>query len=178
MTATIILSAAQVTEARAMGQETFERWKGRPGHYRNLLRSHVRGKFGEVAVEEWARREAVSPCEPLFRHPEREREADIRLRFTLADVKTWDASGWAAWGRCIAPTQVAALRRKATVIIWCHVAQRRDVEVTIAGWNTLDEIVAASVRPTGPPHAPVMNHQVSEEDVRDLSDLLVHVGGG
>lgn len=159
-----------------MGQETFERWKNRPGHYRNLLGSHVRGKFGEVAVEEWALRNSISPCESMFRDPRLEREADIRLRFTLADVKAWDSKGWAAWGRCVAPTQVAALQRKATVIIWCHVAERRDVEVVVAGWNTLNEVVATAVRATGPAHAPVMNHQVADADLHDIAELLAHVG--
>lgn len=176
MSTTVVLAPQQVADAQSLGEATFARWSGRRGHYRNLLGSHVRGKYGEVGVEEWARRNELSPFEAIFRDLEREREADVRIRFTLVDVKTWDAKGWEAWGRCVAPTQLPALRRKASLIVWCYVATGPSVAVTIDGWNTLDEIAETAVRPTGPAGREVMNHQLAMSDVRPLASLFDHVG--
>ncbi|MGY1713084.1 hypothetical protein ACI78R_01365 [Geodermatophilus sp. SYSU D01106] len=173
MTALIRLTPEQVEEAQEMGAKTFERWQRHRGHYRNLYGSHVRGKIGEIAVEEWAHRQGIAVVESIFRDPSREREADLLLGSALVDVKTWDASGWPEWGRCVAPTQLPALRRKATLLVWCYVEEHRYVDVTVAGWNTLDEIAATALRPTGPAGREVLNHQLPDSEVRPLDSLAV-----
>lgn len=164
MTEIMLLTPAQVADASQLGQATFDRWQGRPGYYRNLAGSHRRGKLGEVAVEVWAQRHGIAPLDAIFRDPGREREADLQLPFTLADVKTWHGKGWAAWGRCVAVKQLPTLTQKAAVVVWCHVSERRDVEITLAGWNTLGDVEAAPELWTGPEGKQVHNYQLAVKE--------------
>jgi hypothetical protein len=169
----IDLTPAEVAEATRMGLETYERWRGRPGHYRNLEKSHRLGKLGEVAIARWATESGVQPIECLYEDGAREREADLVLGAVLVDVKTWSASTWPAWGRCVATSQLAALKRKAAAIIWTFTEERDgQVRVTIVGWSTMQDIEAAPVKSTGPQHALVINHQVEPNNIRKPEALI------
>ena len=90
MTTLIRLTEEQVADATELAVATFGRWQNAPGHYRNTLASHRKGKLGEVAVEVWGLRNGLH-VEPWFRDPARERDADIGLSGLRLDVKTWDA---------------------------------------------------------------------------------------
>jgi hypothetical protein len=156
-----------------MGLETYERWQGRAGHYRNLEKSHRLGKLGEVAVARWATEAGVQPIERMYEDGSREREADLLLGKVRVDVKTWSASTWPAWGRCVATAQLTALKRKADAIIWTFAEERGgQVRVTVVGWSTMQDIEAAPVKPTGPQHAPVINHQVEPDKIRSAGALV------
>lgn len=172
------LTKLETVEARQLAEGTYTRFKGEPGHYRNLPRSHLLGKLGEVGVERWIRAAGLDP-DPAFRDPNRLREADLLVAGGGIEVKTWRAETWEAWGRCVTPAQIRGIARKCHAVVWAIVDDAADpVTVEIVGWNTPDEISATEVHPTGPDYRPVMNHQVAVDAVRDPDDLRNRLRAG
>jgi hypothetical protein len=171
------LDAREVADARALAEATHAKWKTTQGHYRNLSRSHLVGKVGEVAAEKWASQNCVL-LEARFRDFEREGDADLllgqRIRTLRVDVKTWSSEYWGQWGRCVAVGQLAALRRKADSILWAYACDlsERAASVYLAGWSTLAEVEAMAPVWTGPNGREVHNHQVAENQLRGLDELL------
>jgi hypothetical protein len=164
----VSLTEAEVDEANRLGDATYEVFKGRPGYYRNLQGSHRKGKYGEVAVEKWAKALGLE-VESVFRDISQTRREDLVIGGIRVEVKTWDDGTWDDMGRCVTPGQLGTLRRKADAIIWCSV---EGSEVTLHGWSTLDDIEVQPVKMTGPSHYPVANHQVPAEQLRPLDRLL------
>jgi len=66
--------------------------------------------------------------------------------------------------------------QKAAAVVWCHVSERRDVEITLAGWNTLGDVEAAPELWTGPEGKQVHNYQLAVKQVRPISELPGFVG--
>lgn len=172
------LTREQVLEAHQLATETLAAWQrtGRAGHYPNKIETHFKGKLGELGVEQWSK-DAGIWVESPFRDAARQRAHDVTVVDHHLEVKTWDFDGWEAWGRCIRPGQVPALRAKADAVVWCTVEGAReepgtvDVLVRIAGWSTIEEIERTPVTTTGPQHNRLTNHQVAETAIRDPSDL-------
>jgi hypothetical protein len=171
MSVDVPLSESDVAEATAMGNATHAEWQSRPGHYPNRLKSHVLGKLGEVGVEIWLRSQGYE-VDPAFRDLTRQAEADLIVTAHRLEVKSWDVSTWDDMGRCIRPTQVQALTRKADSIIWTVVDRTsEDVRVVIQGWSSMADVQAAPVRVTGPPHLRLENHQLDVDELRDVASL-------
>jgi len=164
----IALTEDEVAEANRLGDATYEVFKGRPGYYRNLRGSHRKGKYGEMAVEKWAKALGLE-VEPVFRDISLTSREDLVIGGLRVEVKTWDDKTWEDMGRCVTPGQVGTLGRKADAIVWCSV---EGSEVTLHGWSTLDDVEAQPVSLTGPAHYPVANHQVPAERLRPLDRLL------
>jgi hypothetical protein len=77
-------------------------------------------------------------------------------------------------GRCIARSQLGALKAKADVIIWCRAPHllSKGIEVIFAGWSTMDDIDLAPVRSTGPDWGrKVENYQLDDGDLRNITAL-------
>ncbi len=166
------LTTEESAEARRLAEFTHARWKNTTGHYRNLPRSHLLGKLGEVAAEKWARDQGVD-VEAVFRDLDREREADLIVGVLRVDVKTWTAAYWDNWGRCVAVSQLPRLRTKADAILWTTHDDTSGADVvTLRGWSTMVDVTASEVRETGPAYRTVVNHQLDPPDLREISTLL------
>lgn len=171
------LTEDEVGEAKDMAAATYGRYAGQAGYYRNLPRSHLLGKLGEVAVERWLRSEGLEP-DPAYRDPARDTEPDFLLNGQGVEVKTWRPDTWNEWGRCVTPAQASGIARKSRAIVWA-VAEDEDDPVTVelVGWSTPQDVISTDPRPTGPAYRPVMNHQVRVDDVRDLAEMREVISG-
>ena len=167
------LSSSQLAEATELGLATHARWSDYKGHYPNKPDVHLRGKIGEVAVEQWAKNQGLAATS-WFRDESRERDADLLIGDCRVEVKTWNGTGWKDWGRCVRPEQLSALERKADAILWCYITQSKETTVvTLAGWSKLADVKATPVTTTGPPGNRLTNHQLGQSELRDLSTLPV-----
>jgi hypothetical protein len=187
--AVITLDQVAIRWAMSAADESTARWASSPGHYRNQWTSHLVGRLGEIAVEQFLLQHGVL-IHAHFRFPERENLCDIELLPAgraspmRLDVKTWSEVFWPDLGRCVAVNQLQALEHKADSILWCilHESARRPraiwqtldaVRVSIAGYSTVSDIRQAPIRLTGRAGMPqVRNHQIAEQDLRPLDDLI------
>ena len=172
-----VITEEAFIECRHLALSTLELFRGRRGHYNNNFNSHLRGKLGEFGATAVLGRMAL-PVRPLWSDLENLSDADIEIgdQFRL-DVKTWDRRYWPEMGRCIAVNQLPKLRRKASGIVWCVSDSHLEAGMTIyvVGWNTLDDVVEAPRRLTGPPNGrQVDNYQVDEVHLRNLESIRSH----
>jgi hypothetical protein len=169
---TFELSAEETELARTLAEATYQRHRSSSGSYRNLPRSHLVGKLGEMGVEKWLRSESFSP-DAAYRDPERERDPDLVVDARGIAVKSWRPDTWPDWGRCITPSQMPGMQKKAQAIVWTIVEDELEpVRIEVAGWSTPDEVAATELRPTGPPYKPIVNHQVDIGNLRELRELV------
>ena len=185
----ITLDQVAIRWAVSAADESMARWASSPGHYRNQWTSHLVGRLGEIAAEQFLLSHGVQ-VQAHFRFPERENLCDIELfpagrePSVRLDVKTWSEAFWPDLGRCIAVNQLEALDHKAKGILWCivHESARRSqaiwqtqeaVRVSIAGYSTISDVHQAPIRLTGRAGMPqVRNHQIAEQDLRPLDELV------
>ncbi len=171
-TATVLLDQEQIDEASRLAEASHAEWKNAPGHYRNKPNTHRVGKLGEIGVEGWARAEPnITEVDSAFRDGARVREADLILDGVRIEVKTWSLSGWLEWGRCVAPQQVPAIRKKADGVVWCH-WDETESRLAVAGWSTLNEIADRPIIMTGPAGRTIANHQIPVEELRPLGTII------
>lgn len=179
----IILKREHIEEAVRLGTITHAHWQEGNGHYRNRLRSHITGKLGEIAFEQWLQIREI-PFHSLFRDLTRERECDIVAATSPTvrlEVKTWGYEHWPQLGRCVAVNQMNSIARKADKVVWClldkcptfpsdldHIPET--LGVTVKGWSLIEDIRNAPRRFTG--RDQIHNHQLDEADLRDMSTLL------
>jgi hypothetical protein len=187
--AVITLDQVAIQWAVGAADESMARWASAPGHYRNQWTSHLVGRLGEIAAEQFLMSHSVQ-VQAHFRCPERESLCDIELLAAgralsvRLDVKTWSQAFWPDLGRCIAVNQLQALEHKAEGILWCilHESARRPraiwqtliaVRVSIAGYSTMSDVRQAPIRLTGRAGMPkVKNHQIAELDLRPSDELV------
>ena len=187
--AIITLDQVAIRWAVSAADESMARWASSPGHYRNQWTSHLVGRLGEIAAEQFLLSHGVQ-VQAHFRFPERESLCDIELLPVgreppvRLDVKTWSEAFWPDLGRCVAVNQLEALDHKAEGILWCilHESARRPqaiwqtqeaVRVSIAGYSTISDVHQAPIRLTGRAGMPqVRNHQIAEQDLRPLDELV------
>lgn len=184
----VVLSAADVAWCVETGRKTHHEFVDRTGFYRNLLSSHVIGKFGERAAEAWLEREVVGRGSIVshFRDWAELRRCDIEITEPASlriEVKTWNANFWARWGRCVQPGQLPKLRLQADVVLWARLAEHASdavvegrapgpITVLIIGHSTVDDVANAPLRNTGPTGKTIQNHQLDEGDIRRAEALL------
>lgn len=163
----VLLSAATT-----MSSESFSRFAETSGHYNNTHHSHLIGRVGELAVEQYFLNKCPetdpimmfewqwSSIDSAFRDPRRDREHDIGFMGIRYEVKTWSDRYWDDLGRCVAEAQLPGVHKKADRIIWCSYSSD-DAAVTLHGWNTPSELAKIPTKPTGPAKGrKVINHQV------------------
>jgi hypothetical protein len=167
----IQLAAEEVELAQKLGAATHEKYKGNLGHYRNLPRSHLVGKLGEMAVDKWLQSEGFDP-DAAYKDPEREGEPDLIVAGNGLEVKTWRAETWPDWGRCVTPYQLKGIEKRAVAIVWVIVDDEREpVPAELPGWSTPQDAPGVETRMTGPESRQVLNHQVEPDALRDLESL-------
>ena len=167
------LTPTDVALAERLADASYQRFAQHEGHYRNMPRSHLVGKLGEIAVNKHF--SSLLPrriVQPHYRDPDMEELCDLTFGQTRIEVKTWSAEYWSEWGRCVAVTQMDRVERKADVIIWCSEQSPR---ILIHGWSTPDEIARVPAELTGPASYRVLNHQVSEMKLHNTVYLGVPV---
>lgn len=171
--ATVIpMTDVMLSTATTMSNDSFSRFADTSGHYNNTHHSHLIGRVGELAVEQYFLNKCPetdpimmfewqwSSIDSAFRDPRRDREHDIGFMGIRYEVKTWSDRYWDDLGRCVAEAQLAGVRRKADRIIWCSYGND-DAVVTLHGWNTPSELAKIPTKPTGPATGrKVINHQV------------------
>lgn len=164
--ARIRLNPQQLQRAHDLAEATLARYRDHAGHYRNTANSHTVGRIGEIGTA--ALLATRLPVQTAFDDPTRDADADLHCRGLRLEVKTWTDRYWPDWGRCVAVTQLPALKRKADAVIW---ASTDNTTVTVWGWNTVDDIAATPPTWTGPAARQIHNHQIPADTVRDIRDL-------
>lgn len=188
----ITLNQDAIRWAVSAADESIARWISAPGHYRNQWTSHLVGRLGEVAAEQFLTKRSV-PLQAHFRFPEREALCDIEIasdkKSTRLDVKTWSATFWPDLGRCVAMNQLPVIERKADGILWCILREnagwpkdiwlkRPSVGVSLVGYSTLADVRRSPISLTGRPGMrQVQNHQLAEKDIRPLDELVSSLKG-
>jgi hypothetical protein len=137
--------------------------------------SHLVGSLGQVAVEQWAKESGIHE-ESLFRDPKRVAESDVVVRGrsdVRVEVKTWTLDFWSDLGRCVAVGQMAAVEKKADVIVWAILDDRGAIPVVVLrGWSTPKEVATTNPRPTGRGSmTKINNHQVEETALHEVAEL-------
>lgn len=165
------LSPEHQEYAENLAQDTFERWKEAKGHYRNLLSSHVIGRYGEMGAYSYFLNQQIA-CYPYFSNIEYEGLCDINTQLGRCEVKTWNPDFWNDWGRAVSVAQLPYLEKKADFILWCTASQRESmVLIQVHGWNLITDIAVHPPIMTGPQDKQVENYQLQLDEVRPLSGL-------
>jgi len=76
----ITLDQVAIRWAASAADESIARWANSPGHYRNLWASHLVGRLGEIAAEQFLLSHGVQ-VQAHFRFPKRESLCDIEILF-------------------------------------------------------------------------------------------------
>jgi hypothetical protein len=173
----IDLTRAEIDLAYDLAHKSYERFAEHEGHYRNMRRSHLVGKLGEVAVDKYF--SSLQPrriVQPHYRDPDMEASCDLTFGQTRIEVKTWSDEYWAEWGRCVAVAQMDRVQRKADVIVWCSEQSTiQTVKILIHGWSTPDELARVPAKLTGPAGHRVLNHQLAVDELHNTEYLGVPV---
>lgn len=172
MTISARLGAEDLARARELADASYRQFANSRGYYRNTPNSHVVGKIGEIAAENWLK-SANLPVRSLFDDPNQLQSADLEIADIRLEVKTWTNDYWTDWGRCIAVGQLTALQQKSDCVLWLSATTAENTSVVFFhGWSTLSDIAEAPIRWTGPSGRQVKNHQLELKSLRDVSELL------
>jgi hypothetical protein len=170
----VLLTSKQLDEARVLAIETYEKFKNFPGYYNNKPDSHLKGKLGELAVEQALKNVGID-CDSAFRDVNRDRECDILIEGRRLEVKTWSDAYWLQMGRCIAVGQLPRLKKKADFVVWCSTPYvDGDVaQVRIYGVTPINQIECEPRRLTGPDWGrKVDNFQVNFESISSFETFI------
>lgn len=167
----LYLSADHREYAENLAQDTFEKYQNVQGHYRNLLSSHVIGRYGEMGAYVFFNHRQIE-CYPYFSNIEYDALCDINTKLGRCEVKTWNPDFWNDWGRAVSVAQMPYLEKKADFILWCTAAEENSlINVRVHGWNTIEDMKVRSPIMTGPADKQVNNYQVQVEEMRSLDYL-------
>jgi hypothetical protein len=189
----ITLDTQDIHWAADSAKISAERWSQQAGYYNNYLRSHFKGKLGELAVEKFLLEKGYQ-LDSHFRFPDRENLSDLVIKIRRysevcrLEVKTWDKRYWAELGRCIAVDQYGKIKKKADQIIWC-VVQADDfdpllkppasLQVSLTGWSWVGDVEHAPIHLTGVDNMrKVRNYQLSADDLRPMAEHILKPARG
>lgn len=166
-----LLNAETKTLATLLADNSFAKYQNVRGHYRNSYSSHLVGKIGELAAFIWLRDEGFNPQLNVI-DPKADKLCDIETDIGRVEVKTWKAKHWDDLGRAITVSQLASIKKKADLVLWC-VADDVEAEPTveIKGWNPVDVLDKNEPLMTGAIGRQVFNYQIAVDDISSL-DLL------
>ena len=156
--------------AEELAAETYDKYKNYSGHYRNLKSSHSIGRYGEIGAHKFFK-ELGMKCQAHYLFVEEDHLCDLTVDDTRWDIKTWNSKYWQVWGRAVSTTQLEKLEAKADAILWASVDPMTALEVTIYGWNYVDDIRRYEPEWMGPEENKVHNYQVPMGDVRPILDI-------
>lgn len=157
--------------AENLAQDTFEKYQNVKGHYRNLLSSHVIGRYGEMGAYQFFINRQID-CYPYFSNMEYDGLCDINTKLGKCEVKTWNPDFWDGWGRAISVGQMPYLEKKADFILWCTAEEVQGlIRVSVHGWNLIRDMKVRSPIMTGPEGKQVENYQLKVEELRSLDTL-------
>lgn len=172
------LTADDVREALKLADASFQRnahRRGQQKQYPNTPKSHQVGKVGEVACSSALAQHGIAATDN-FRDPSSEGEADIVAGHWRLEVKSWSAFAWVPGGRCVTPGQLPYVRAKADAVVWCTVEGVLTAgRVLVRGWSRVDDLAQTVPRFTTVGRNSILNHQVNENAIRDLADLLAAI---
>ncbi len=166
----IPLTEEDLVIAEELSERTYQKYKNFNGHYRNLRSSHSIGRFGELAAHKYFKQLGMQ-TNPHFLNVEEDSLCDITADAVRWDVKTWNSNYWNVWGRAVSSKQLPFLKKKADAILWTSVDPLQPTEVTIYGWNAVDDIARYEPIWMGPEGNKVHNHQVPIGDILPLSGI-------
>ena len=169
----LILNPEAKQAAFLLAEKTFERYRNNPGHYRNTANSHLVGHLGEFAAFIWLRDNGFEP-EAAFSDPTKNRDPDIFTNVGRIEVKTWKAEFWDDWGRCVSVSQLASVKRKADLIIWC-VADEIESDtpkIEFKGWSEVSDIENLEPKMTGKESRQIYNYQFDEASLNSIDSLI------
>lgn len=184
---TVTLSREDIELATRLGEQTLARYIAAYGEYNNTFNNHVKGRFGELAVDKLFQ-ELRRTVEPYYKDAGSDRLCDLVVnpaRFQRLEVKTWSAVHWTRLGRCISIKQAKTLARKADIVIWCTVPLHRierpqdlstfqTLDVSVRAYSLPSDVTSAPISLTGEPGMrKILNHQVDEALLRDINEVLV-----
>lgn len=173
------------------GNETYNLFKNNEGFYRNLLSSHIIGKYGEVAVDRFLRNKLPPDVgvTPYFKDAKLLQLCDIGLhgeKDLRIEVKTWRFEYWNSWGRCVTPGKMPKLISQADLVIWAYIARPitsidlelpgpENIEIVLTGYSTIEDIQRSPTRFTGPEGKQIFNHQLDIDTLRKMDDFIAEV---
>ena len=163
----IQLEPDDIFAANELADGTYQKYKDHPGHYRNLLSSHIIGKLGEMAAYKYFKQNHKDVT-PHFLYEEQDQLCDITVDGIRWDIKTWNTKYWAFWGRAVSVNQLQLLVNKADKILWTSVDPDNPQGVDIYGWNDVSEIAQFEPAWMGPEGRQVLNHQVPLDKMHQI----------
>jgi hypothetical protein len=158
--------------ALLLAEQTFERYRNNPGHYRNTANNHLVGHLGEFAAFIWLRDNGFEPT-AFFSDPEKDKEADVLTNVGRIEVKTWSEKYWEKWGRCVSVSQYASIKRKADYIFWLSVddVESDTPKVSFRGWCEVDIFEGMSPIMTGDAGREVRNYQLHPSQLKPVEEM-------
>ena len=167
-----ILSEEHKALAQVLAEISYARYKNNQGHYRNLFNSHLVGRLGEFAAFTLLHELGTNPVINAGTK-DGDKLADIHTDFARVEVKTWSAKFWDEYGRCVSVSQLASIRKKADIILWCT-ADDVDTDtpkVIFKGWSSVTDVDKNPPELMGVFNRQVLNHQLLESELEPLATL-------
>ena len=168
----LILNPESKQAAQLLAEQTFNRYRNNPGHYRNTASSHLVGHLGEFAAFIWLRDNGFEP-EAYFSDPSRDRECDISTNVGRLEIKTWSAQYWDEWGRAVSVSQLNSIKRKADFIFFCSVdeVESETPKVQFRGWCEVAIIDQREPKWTGREGRKIHNYQIEQSELKPVEHL-------
>ena len=151
---------------------TFEKYRETKGHYRNSIKSHVIGRYGELGCYQFFINRNIE-AHPNFTDLDNDASCDIQTALGRCEVKTWNIPFWEQWGRAVSVAQLPYLEKKADFILWCSAGVVSNlIRIDIHGWNTVADMTIRPPMLMGPANNQVENYQVEINEMRPIQSLV------
>ena len=169
----VVLNTETKLAALLLAEASFQKYSKVFGHYRNTANSHLVGRLGEFATYTHLKNQGLNPI-PNFLELNKIQNCDIDSRVGRIEVKTWKAEFWDDWGRCVSVSQLASVKRKADLIIWC-VADEIESDtpkIEFKGWSEVSDIENLEPKMTGKESRQIYNYQFDEASLNSIDSLI------
>ena len=169
----VVLNTETKLAALLLAEASFQKYSKVFGHYRNTTNSHLVGRLGEFATYTHLKNQGLNPI-PHFLELNKIQNCDIDSRVGRIEVKTWKAEFWDDWGRCVSVSQLASVKRKADLIIWC-VADEIESDtpkIEFKGWSEVSDIENLEPKMTGKESRQIYNYQFDEASLNSIDSLI------
>jgi hypothetical protein len=168
----VVLNAETKLAALLLAEASFQKYSKVFGHYRNTANSHLVGRLGEFATFAYLRDQNLNPI-AHFLELDKIQNCDIDSTIGRIEVKTWKAEFWDDWGRCVSVNQIASLRRKADLIVWCVAdeIESDNPKIEFKGWNEVCDIENLEPKMTGKEGRQIFNYQFDEASLNPIDSL-------
>lgn len=182
----ITLTRSHIEDAIALGSASLARFANVGGRYNNQFNSHVKGRFGEIAMDTLFV-DAGYKTKPHYRTDDTVCDLLVLgdVPYPRLEVKTWSPEHWDELGRCVQVGQLPKIERVADAVVWYVVdlpklrsaSDLNDTEtlvVEVVGFSLPSDVREAPVVPTRFKNGrEVTNHQVAVDQLRAPNLLLI-----